>query len=258
MIDVFVKRDVSTFLRLWDDQYVQHNPLYRNGTADLAALIPQLPATFAYEPGFVIEQGDLVMMRGRYTGAFPKPMAAVDIFRMQAGKVVEHWDLFQEDVPADRTASGNPMFAPDEAGALAPAIAARPDERRNAEIVRIAMHDVFARRELDKVALYWDEHYVQHNPLLPNGTAPLLSLLQQFPANFSYEAGFSIAQGDLVMLRGRYTGIAPTPMIIADIFRLTDGKIAEHWDIMQPETPASETKSGNPMYSPDEATSALA
>ena len=53
---------------------------------------------------------DLVMVHGRYTGWGPKPLVAVDIFRVKDGKVVEHWDVMQEEVPADQTASGNPMF----------------------------------------------------------------------------------------------------------------------------------------------------
>lgn len=53
---------------------------------------------------------DLVMVHGRYTGWGPKPLVAVDIFRVKDGKVVEHWDVMQEEVPADQTACGNPMF----------------------------------------------------------------------------------------------------------------------------------------------------
>jgi predicted SnoaL-like aldol condensation-catalyzing enzyme len=51
------------------------------------------------------------MVHGRYTGWGPKPMVAVDIFRVENGKVAEHWDVMQEEVPAGQTASGNPMFS---------------------------------------------------------------------------------------------------------------------------------------------------
>ena len=63
-----------------------------------------------YEPGMTVADGDLVMVHGRYTGWGPKPMVAVDIFRVENGKVVEHWDVMQEEVPASDTASGNAMF----------------------------------------------------------------------------------------------------------------------------------------------------
>jgi predicted SnoaL-like aldol condensation-catalyzing enzyme len=58
----------------------------------------------------VAAEGDLVMIHGRYTGWRPKPMVAVDIFRVADDKVVEHWDVLQEEVPAAESANGNGMF----------------------------------------------------------------------------------------------------------------------------------------------------
>ena len=57
-----------------------------------------------------VAEGNFVMVHGRYTGWAPKPMVAVDIFRVEGGKVVEHWDVMQEEVPAANTKSGNAMF----------------------------------------------------------------------------------------------------------------------------------------------------
>jgi predicted SnoaL-like aldol condensation-catalyzing enzyme len=68
------------------------------------------PTGLTYEPGMAVADGDLVMVHGRYPGWGPKPMVAVDIFRVEDGKVVEHWDVMQEEVPASASASGNPMF----------------------------------------------------------------------------------------------------------------------------------------------------
>jgi predicted SnoaL-like aldol condensation-catalyzing enzyme len=61
-----------------------------------------------------VSDGDLVMVHGRYTGWGPKPMIAVDIFRLKEGKVAEHWDVMQEEVSAANTTSGNPMFTKSE------------------------------------------------------------------------------------------------------------------------------------------------
>ena len=60
----------------------------------------------------IVAEGDLVMVHGRYVGWGPTPLVAVDIFEVKNGKVVEHWDVMQEEVPASGTASGNPMFTP--------------------------------------------------------------------------------------------------------------------------------------------------
>jgi predicted SnoaL-like aldol condensation-catalyzing enzyme len=79
-----------------------------NGTEVLKGWIGSIGPEFKYEPGMVIADGDLVMAHGRYSGMGPKPMIAVDIFRLASGKIVEHWDILQEETL--KTVSGNPMF----------------------------------------------------------------------------------------------------------------------------------------------------
>ena len=108
----FVERDVSVVNRYFSADYVQHNPAIPNGPKAIANLIPTLKKDLSYELGMVVAEGDLVMVHGRYVGWGPKPLVAVDIFRVKNGKVVEHWDVMQEEVPASATASGNPMFSP--------------------------------------------------------------------------------------------------------------------------------------------------
>ena len=81
-----------------------------DGAEDLPKVVASLPANFKYEPGVIVADGDLVMIHGLYTGWGPKPLVTVDIFRVKNGKLVEHWDVMQEDVPASRTKSGRPMF----------------------------------------------------------------------------------------------------------------------------------------------------
>jgi predicted SnoaL-like aldol condensation-catalyzing enzyme len=104
----FIERD-PTVVQLFASNYKQHNPVIPDGPSAIAKLIPTLTA-LTYEPGMAVAEGDLVMVHGRYTGWGPKPMVAVDIFRLRDGKVVEHWDVLQEEVPATETASGNAMF----------------------------------------------------------------------------------------------------------------------------------------------------
>ena len=108
----FIERDVSVVERYFSPDYVQHNPVIRNGSGAIATLIPTLKKDPSYEIGMVVAEGDLVMVHGRYVGWGPKPLVAVDIFKVRGGRVVEHWDVMQEEVPAAATASGNPMFSP--------------------------------------------------------------------------------------------------------------------------------------------------
>ena len=106
----FIDRDPSVVGRYFAPNYIQHNPAIPNGPAAIAGLIASLSKDFSYEPGMIVAEGDLVMVHGRYVGWGPKPMVAVDIFRVANGKLAEHWDVMQEEVPASATASGNPMF----------------------------------------------------------------------------------------------------------------------------------------------------
>ena len=105
----FIDRDPTVVDQYFAPNYKQHNPVIADGAAAIAKLIPTLTA-LNYEPGMAVADGDLVMVHGRYTGWGPKPMVAVDIFRVEDGKVVEHWDVLQEEVPAGDTRSGNAMF----------------------------------------------------------------------------------------------------------------------------------------------------
>ncbi len=109
---VFIKRDTTIPGRLFAADYKQHNPTIPNGSVSIPDVIRTLPDDFKYEMGVVVAEGEYVMIHGRYTGWAPKPVVAVDIFRIVDGKLVEHWDVMQEEVPAEKTVSGNPMFTP--------------------------------------------------------------------------------------------------------------------------------------------------
>ena len=102
----FVDRDPTVVEEYFSANYKQHNPVIPDGPSAIAKMIPTLTA-LTYEPGMAVADGDLVMVHGRYTGWGPKPMVAVDIFRVKDGRVVEHWDVMQEEVS---TASGHAMF----------------------------------------------------------------------------------------------------------------------------------------------------
>ena len=112
---VFIERDPTVLDRLFSADYQQHNPQIPNGTAAIKALLGNLPAGFKYEPGLVVAEGDYVMIHGRYVGWGPKPMVAVDIFRVVDGKIAEHWDVMQEEVPAAQSANGNGMLTSPQA-----------------------------------------------------------------------------------------------------------------------------------------------
>ena len=109
MTELFINGDVTALDRYWSDNYIQHNPQIPNGRDALKQLFSG-GGDFKYEMGLIVADGDFVMIHARITGLGPKPIIGVDILRVKEGKLVEHWDGLQEEVPAENTASKNPMF----------------------------------------------------------------------------------------------------------------------------------------------------
>ena len=109
MTELFINGDVTALDRYWSDNYIQHNPQIPNGREALKQLFSG-GGGFKYEMGLIVADGDFVMIHARITGFGPKPLIGVDILRVKEGKLVEQWDVLQEEVPAENTASKNPMF----------------------------------------------------------------------------------------------------------------------------------------------------
>jgi len=117
----------------------------------------------------------------------------------------------------------------------------------NKELVIKAVTEVFINGDATALDKYWSENYVQHNPQIPNGREALKQLLSG-GGNMKYEMGLVVADGDFVMVHARITGFGPKPLIAVDIFRVKEGKLAEHWDVLQEEVSAENTASKNSMF----------
>lgn len=119
----------------------------------------------------------------------------------------------------------------------------------NKALVRQALHAAFVLRDPAAIERYFAEDYQQHNPQVADGRTGLIDAVKSMPP-FITETGAMVAEGDLVVVHSRITGLGPTPMIVFDLFRVNNGKVAEHWDVLAPEVPATSSKSGRPMLSP--------
>jgi predicted SnoaL-like aldol condensation-catalyzing enzyme len=118
--------------------------------------------------------------------------------------------------------------------------------KRNTEIVLTAMRELFGEKDLTAIDRYWAEPYIQHSPQMPNGLGTLRSVVPGLEG-FSWEPQRTAAQGDLVFTHSIVHGWAPNPVAIVDIFRLENGRIVEHWDVVQDLVAADASANGNPM-----------
>ncbi|MBW6416737.1 nuclear transport factor 2 family protein [Celeribacter sp. PS-C1] len=118
------------------------------------------------------------------------------------------------------------------------------------DIVIAGVTAVFIEPDVTAIDRLFREDYIQHNPNFPNGLDTLRGFASAPAEGFTYEIGKIIADEDaqLVAVHFRATGWGPDPMVGVDIFRVEDGQIAEHWDVMQAEV--QDTASGNPMWTP--------
>jgi predicted SnoaL-like aldol condensation-catalyzing enzyme len=91
-------------------------------------------------------------------------------------------------------------------------------------------------------------HYIQHSAHIPPGREGLFNLVKNLPPTLKYRPGTVVAEGEFVIIHGRFSGFQPTNWIAADILRVKGGIFLEHWDVIQDEATKEESKSGLPMF----------
>ncbi|RKP46951.1 nuclear transport factor 2 family protein [Trinickia fusca] len=128
-------------------------------------------------------------------------------------------------------------------------------EEKNTAFVLEALDTLFNKKDYARAAQFWSESYVQHSRHVPAGREGLFGLVREL-ADIRFEYDMAIAKDDFVWVHSRYTSSAnPAAMIALDILRIEDGKLVEHWDVLQDEATRSESAGGHPMFGdtfPDE------
>ena len=120
---------------------------------------------------------------------------------------------------------------------------------RNKALVLEAFDTLFNKRDYAKAERYWSPDYIQHSAHIAPGRDGLFNLIKSSPPTLKYEPGMIVADGDFVVVHGRFSGIGlPANWIAADILRIKDGIFIEHWDVIQDEATKEQSKSGNPMF----------
>ncbi len=225
------------------DQYIQHNlsaPDGLEGFLGLRAALP--PGAIKVNTVRVFQDGDYVVAHSDYD--FGGPTIGFDVYRFENGQIVEHWDNLQQ------TAGPNPSGHTMINGPTVPTDLELTEE--NKALVSAFVDDILVNGRMEKLGDYIDgENYIQHNPQIGDGISGLTAAFEAMA-----EAGLSVTydtvhmvlgEGNFVlaMSEGTYAG---EPTAFYDLFRVENGRIAEHWDTIETIPPESEWANQNGKF----------
>jgi predicted SnoaL-like aldol condensation-catalyzing enzyme len=226
------------------NKYIQHNLAVGDGMAGLGVLFASLPKG-ATKVNVVraFEDGDFVFVHVEYD--FFGPKIGFDVFRYEDGKIVEHWDNLQQ-TPAKPSPSGHTMIdGPTKPTDLDKTAA-------NKALMQAYMDDIVFNRRREKFPVYFDgNNYIQHNPWVADqltGLAAGLQALAKEGRAVHYDRVHKIlGEGSFVLVISEGT-FGDQPTAYYDLFRIEQGKIAEHWDTLEAIPPRSEWKNSNGKF----------
>jgi predicted SnoaL-like aldol condensation-catalyzing enzyme len=122
-------------------------------------------------------------------------------------------------------------------------------QERNKALVLDAFDTLFNKRDYAAAERFWSPDYIQHSAHIAPGREGLFNLIKSLPPTLKYEPGTIVAEGDFVIVHGRFSGFGqPVNWIAADILRIESGILVEHWDVIQYEATQQQSKSGLPMF----------
>ena len=236
--------DTAPVAAINPDKYIQHNLSAADGLAGFGALLQALPKGSAKANTVrAFQDGDLVFTHSEYN--FFGPKIGFDIFRFENGKIVEHWDNLQE-TPAKSNPSGRTMID-------GPTQATDSDKTAsNKALVRAFVDNILVNGRMEMLAGYFNGvQYAQHNPHIGDGLSGLgqaLEAMAKAGVTMKYDRIHRVlGEGNFVLVvsEGNFAGKHSS---FYDLFRVQDGKIAEHWDTIETIPPRAEWKNANGKF----------
>jgi len=226
------------------DKYIQHNLAVPDGLAGFGAVLQSLPEGSAkVNTVRIFEDGDYVFAHTEYN--FFGPKIGFDIFRFENDKIVEHWDNLQV-TPDNLNPSGRSMI--DGSTELLD----RDKSQENKRLVKNFVTDILVKGDMKKLSVYFEgDNYLQHNPNIGDG---LSGLERAFEAMSNQGISMEYTKVHKVLGEGNFIlvvsegALADQPTSYYDLFRVENGKIAEHWDTIETIPPRSEWQNENGKF----------
>ena len=248
LIGTFESGDTKAARELLAEGYIQHNLAYGTGRDAFIGSVEYLasaPVKTTVENIRAFEDGDKVFLQTVYNFAGAGKQVAFDIFRFdENGKITEHWDnlaVFAAPNPSNHTQIDGYMAVED-----------LDKTEENRELVRNFLIDVMQGKHPGKTASYFDgDRYIQHNISIADGLSGLgtaLAELSKQGIQMIYNTTHQVlAEGNFVLgvSEGTFGGV---PTFYYDLWRVENGKIAEHWDVMETIADPSTWKNSNGKF----------
>ena len=225
------------------EKYTQHNLAVEDGLAGFGKVLSNPPAGgFKSKVVRAFSDKEYVFLHVNYD--FFGQKAGFDIFRFEDGKIVEHWDNLTEITPA------NPSGRTQLDGVTG--ITDLDKTEANKTVVKNFVEDVLVNGKMEKIANYFNgDDYIQHNPNIPDqlsGLGGALGALAKQGVFMKFDTVHKVlGQGNFVLVVSEgHFGADHTSFY--DLFRVEDGKIAEHWDVMEKIVPKDTWKNSNGKF----------
>jgi predicted SnoaL-like aldol condensation-catalyzing enzyme len=244
MIDIFRKKDATAVDRYFGEPFTQHDPNLVDGLAGMKSFAAEVASSPAADITIyrTLVDGDFVLLHSRYGGVarYAGPAIAFDLFRFKDGKIVEHWGGQEPEAPPNlsgRTQVDGPTEVLD-----------REKTEANRTLVRTYRETVMVSLRFDRIEEFIEGvHYAQHASKIGDGIARLRDRI----ASVVKEGGQLhltprrfVAEGNFVLVLSE--GDLPTgPTALYDLFRVENGKIVEHWDVLTPVPPRDQRRNAN-------------
>jgi predicted SnoaL-like aldol condensation-catalyzing enzyme len=246
MIDIFRNKDVTAVDRNFGESFVQHDPNLADGTDGMRSFAAEVASSPAADITIyrTLVDGDSVLLNSRYEGLknAPGPTIAMDLFRFDGGKIVEHWGGQEPEVP-DRNLSGHTQVD-------GPAtVEDRDKTEANRTLIQTYREIITVQQHYDRVDDFLAADYTQHAPGFGDG-------IERVKARYRLDVKpgtshvltprFYVAEGNFVL--SVVDAKTDPPKANYDLFRIADARIAEHWEVLVPIPPRDHWKNSNDPF----------
>lgn len=244
LLNSFNTGDQTPISYINPNKYIQHNLAVGDGLAGFGEVVKHAPPQgFKANVVRAFQDGDYVITHTEYD--FFGPKAAFDVFRFEEGLIVEHWDnltAITPPNPSGRTQFDGPTETEDKDKTLA-----------NKKVIENMMNDIFINGEMDKLTTYINPtKYLQHNSAVADGLDGLSAALKYFAENgmvMEYHKIHKVlGEGNFVLTMSEGKFGKGEHVAFYDLFRLENGQVVEHWDVIEPIPAQSEWKNNNGKF----------